>query len=59
MSKYLETVDCPVCGKTFIPACMNVYKITKYTASGATKKDVCSYSCMNMAKKSDGRKRKN
>lgn len=58
MAKYLETVECPICGKIFVPAIENVFKITKYTQKGASKVDVCSYSCFNRAKKPDGRKRK-
>jgi len=35
---------CPICGKTFIPAPMHVYKRT--TGSGGKTKWFCSYHCL-------------
>lgn len=40
--------DCPVCGKHFVPAAQNIYKIRMRTGSknkDYISKDVCSYTC--------------
>lgn len=44
---YIQVKTCPICGKTFVPAPMHIYKI-KYG------KKVCSYHCMRKYEKARG-----
>lgn len=40
--------DCPICGKHFVPAAQNIYKIRVKTGNKSkdySTKDVCSYTC--------------
>lgn len=42
-----ETVKCPICGKTFVPAPQHIYK---FTDKGRIK-SVCSWGCMRAHEK--------
>lgn len=43
----IKECDCPVCGKHFVPASHNIYKIRAKNKKGKwyNEQDVCSYTC--------------
>lgn len=42
---YLDAVVCPVCGKSFIPAPKNIYKIKE----DGKLLQICNYTCFKVA----------
>ena len=48
----LREADCPICGKHFVPAAQNVYKIrVRVGRRGYTTLDCCSYTCYRQHQK--------
>lgn len=44
-NNHCRPIECPICGKKFIPAPEHYWKIGNYKLNTRTD-DVCSYSCM-------------